>query len=1061
MYQIIAQHQATARRLTAALTQEPLVIGAAASAAMQLDGAGVEPDHCHITLRADGTVKLVDQHTAAGTSVNGGLVAQKLLEIGDRIEIGGWVLGLVSQSETGMATEGLAGAPASQARAGQSVPGQSQVGAPASRPPAPPSMPAPRSKATTAGFPSGEEFGDPVLTPAETPRRTYRKGGSGALRGVLIAAVSVVAVGVVLEIAGPFGNREALGGTTYVEDRIELARVLRDGGRLSEAMQTLVALREEKGAVAGLDRAVRQVAQAEDREKNARDQLGAILTDARATDPQRVERLVNLLGEYHDVAAVRLEMERAIADLRMSTRLTRHGDTMFGDELQDLSDAYLRTRNYASARGVWSKLSDSPLAVDQARMDAGVMAVDAAASVAAGKMIADIDQMLARNDVLAALIVMDAAEVQRFQGTPAFAELAARGEQLDAMVAVKGGGPLVVGPHAARAPRDHSADAVDTDADDELDAPTVVPVPTPGPTQPKAPTPARPAVAERAPDSDTNPAFVDGDRLFHAGDFTGSVTAYQEALAASGTTSGVRTQLTRRLERSNRAQWFLDALRNRIEADVSRVAALKIQDRAGVELGSVVGATESGLRVMPADGSSFLGGDEVAMAEIASDSIHRLARKYTFTPEDHLNRACFLLQGVTSADADRSAVEAALLVAQEDPALKQPLDSVVAFARGMQEIPEWGFFHYDGTWMTFREREETENRIAVGVTVKKLDRAEKDEEKYAAALEELKTLIPVAREEVVKVLRKRRAEMVAELTTSPELPAIERVFATRRDLEAKRETALELIFDEVKYFYPYSDQEVPQEKASLYPKVQQEVDDLVEEVRKVWGGEFDEFAGGVSTSSRFRSLMKRLETEGAILRVADPDGFVVEPELAVFGLLPLDAPRIHVRNIALTLEERAVLDRNLKVLAYNSTAKTSARSHEVDQIRITNDYRMMMGRSALAIHDLLCKSAWGHADWMSRGGPFGHFNTDDPALRTPGDRIKAQGYVGSGSGENCARTGSAMDAHLGWFGSSGHHRNILYESHTELGVGGVGPFWVQNFAGGRAYRGNLGDLDDR
>ena len=42
---------------------------------------------------------------------------------------------------------------------------------------------------------------------------------------------------------------------------------------------------------------------------------------------------------------------------------------------------------------------------------------------------------------------------------------------------------------------------------------------------------------------------------------------------------------------------------------------------------------------------------------------------------------------------------------------------------------------------------------------------------------------------------------------------------------------------------------------------------------------------------------------------------------------------------------------------------------------------------------------------------------------------------------------SGRDAFEGWFGSSGHHRNMLGKGHTELGVGRClhGGYWTQNF----------------
>ena len=37
----------------------------------------------------------------------------------------------------------------------------------------------------------------------------------------------------------------------------------------------------------------------------------------------------------------------------------------------------------------------------------------------------------------------------------------------------------------------------------------------------------------------------------------------------------------------------------------------------------------------------------------------------------------------------------------------------------------------------------------------------------------------------------------------------------------------------------------------------------------------------------------------------------------------------------------------------------------------------------------------------------------------------------------------------------GHHRNLLFERHTEMASGLSGRFWTQNFGGGREFSGNL------
>jgi len=114
----------------------------------------------------------------------------------------------------------------------------------------------------------------------------------------------------------------------------------------------------------------------------------------------------------------------------------------------------------------------------------------------------------------------------------------------------------------------------------------------------------------------------------------------------------------------------------------------------------------------------------------------------------------------------------------------------------------------------------------------------------------------------------------------------------------------------------------------------------------------------------------------------------------------------------------------------------------------------MMGRRALAYNEKLWRAARGHSDWMSRVGKLTH-DEDDPTRATPYLRMSLEGYRG-GAGENCSvGAGGSAGALHGWYESSGHHRNMLYESHSEMGGAQVGSYWTENFGGSREYRGNL------
>ncbi|MBI3725425.1 hypothetical protein HY251_15960 [bacterium] len=126
---------------------------------------------------------------------------------------------------------------------------------------------------------------------------------------------------------------------------------------------------------------------------------------------------------------------------------------------------------------------------------------------------------------------------------------------------------------------------------------------------------------------------------------------------------------------------------------------------------------------------------------------------------------------------------------------------------------------------------------------------------------------------------------------------------------------------------------------------------------------------------------------------------------------------------------------------------------EIEQVRITNEYRVTMGRSALEIDSRLVSSARGHSEEMVQLGYFAH---ESPVQknRSPVDRTTNAGYDWQGVGENIAMgMESPMAAHMGWYNSSGHHRNILNDCYMAMGTGKDSNHWTQNFGGrGRLRR---------
>ena len=266
-------------------------------------------------------------------------------------------------------------------------------------------------------------------------------------------------------------------------------------------------------------------------------------------------------------------------------------------------------------------------------------------------------------------------------------------------------------------------------------------------------------------------------------------------------------------------------------------------------------------------------------------------------------------------------------------------------------------------------------------------------------------------------------------------------------LERLRSEALGLIFDEEKYFYPFQPPECPPEKARLFPAVQQEVDRRVTEVRRAWKS-----SRRVKPPAAARAALRelqQLQADPSLAKLA-LDGRLPEcvrwldPEAAEWTLsnFARNAAEAHQRA-----QDRQVAEHNARL---SGDLKPLIGNEEREQLRITNEYRQMLGRHLLAWNPKLQLAAREHSRWMSTTGKFGHFQ-DDPALRTPFDRMKAQGYL-QGAGENVHMGDSGPEgAHVGWTHSSGHHRQILSPTSREFAAGLSGPYWTQNYGGGTEY----------
>ncbi len=395
-----------------------------------------------------------------------------------------------------------------------------------------------------------------------------------------------------------------------------------------------------------------------------------------------------------------------------------------------------------------------------------------------------------------------------------------------------------------------------------------------------------------------------------------------------------------------------------------------------------------------------------------------------------------LAQGDTSELVAVEALPAAAVVQLVDHAQLEPSDWVPA-ALTLHDLGDSdGYTRYMRQAVATAELQETASQVHARI----LGRADvptggyvphPDDPSAIVTQEEWKAIKNRAR---IAVLTADLDRLVERVEKSTQAKAVEKVREAYAALEQTREQALALIFDEQKYFYPYRD------RMREYAPVQQQVDKLVAAVRDAW-------ASKASAKPRADSSMEKLLAEVDDLRteiefLGGSAISLVERADKVRRYLGRD---LTVHNFFETPADLELHEYNARVMKENDGVKGPT-DPEREQVRITNEYRMLFGhRRALRIDARLVESARGHSDDMARLGFFDHFSPV-PGKRGPDDRVRLAGYPAAGCSENIAMAGGSPEsAHTGWIHSSGHHRNLLSPAWVEMGSGLSGRLWTQNF----------------
>lgn len=520
------------------------------------------------------------------------------------------------------------------------------------------------------------------------------------------------------------------------------------------------------------------------------------------------------------------------------------------------------------------------------------------------------------------------------------------------------------------------------------------------------------------------------------GDYAHAATLLREAAAAVRSRDAeFADRLVTRAEESELLSGWNDA----IVAAITEGKKLTTTDMSGREL-QLLRVEDGRIVARSADGD-----ERLEWFDVDAKGMQMLAEQVQAKGRTALGLAALLYKNGESEAAEEVLAD---LLRSDAKKWKQDIDGVLARGRG-EEAGTSGYELRKGQFVSLRQIElEQLSKKLLG----KLNKAMGG--RVAGARDDFVTATlaegEMQREALSYAMRDAFAKHLDRVESSALKKQVDKLTVERDALDAARSFAKELIYDEVKYFYPYKPPAVSGEKHAEYNRVQQEVDERVAKLRRLW----DSSKARLKVSGKFGADLDRVDwlAEQLARLGALPKGesvaSVLQPVAWARALEP--GTTVTLQTFCRTPDERSQRAYWRQIRAYNEAAKDEWPVAVTTLLRITNDYREMFGHRPLAAVKSACEASQGHADEMSRLGYFAHMSPT-PGRKTPTDRMRLAGYM-FGVSENIALTGGAMAAHVAWCHSSGHHRNLLSASHREIGIGANGRYWVQNFGSGEVHK---------
>lgn len=113
-------------------------------------------------------------------------------------------------------------------------------------------------------------------------------------------------------------------------------------------------------------------------------------------------------------------------------------------------------------------------------------------------------------------------------------------------------------------------------------------------------------------------------------------------------------------------------------------------------------------------------------------------------------------------------------------------------------------------------------------------------------------------------------------------------------------------------------------------------------------------------------------------------------------------------------------------------APSGLSADEQEMVKLVNEERTKLGIAPLQVDTELAKVARVKAQDMVNNKYFSHTS---PTYGSPFDMMKKFGIRYSAAGENIAKNGSVLKAHVSLMNSDGHRKNILSTNYSHIGIG--------------------------